>query len=171
MKREEITLLLLLRAAIETKTAEKFICFLLGSGDHILEDVAVKERELFISDATDVYPASALRWLVTEETILYAKALLNQMDWLKIVLWTAYWWSRWLILPSFTQASDMWPSKVAIKKICLMVVIFTCCQLFLTALSTSIWLPLAMYYDYQFGQQENASFQKKILNIWDLQWI
>lgn len=33
----------------------------LGSGDHILEDVAVKERELFISDATDVYPASALR--------------------------------------------------------------------------------------------------------------
>ena len=43
------------------KTAEKLICFLLGSGDHILEDVAVKERELFISDATDVYPASALR--------------------------------------------------------------------------------------------------------------
>lgn len=33
----------------------------LGSGDNILEDVAVKERELFISDATDVYPASALR--------------------------------------------------------------------------------------------------------------
>ncbi|XP_058967313.2 arginine-glutamic acid dipeptide repeats protein isoform X1 [Pocillopora verrucosa] len=32
-----------------------------GSGDNILEDVAVKERELFISDATDVYPASALR--------------------------------------------------------------------------------------------------------------
>lgn len=35
--------------------------FAIGSGDHILEDVAVKERELFISDATDVYPASALR--------------------------------------------------------------------------------------------------------------
>lgn len=33
----------------------------LGSGDHILEDVAVKERELFISDATDEYPASAIK--------------------------------------------------------------------------------------------------------------
>ncbi|XP_015767733.1 PREDICTED: arginine-glutamic acid dipeptide repeats protein-like [Acropora digitifera] len=32
-----------------------------GSGDHILEDVAVKERELFISDATDEYPASAIK--------------------------------------------------------------------------------------------------------------
>ena len=36
---------------------------IVGSGDNILEDVAVKERELFISDATDVYPASALRYL------------------------------------------------------------------------------------------------------------
>lgn len=33
----------------------------LGSGDHVLEDVAVKERELFISDATDEYPASAIK--------------------------------------------------------------------------------------------------------------
>lgn len=33
----------------------------LGSGDHILEDVAVKERELFISDATDEYPVSAIK--------------------------------------------------------------------------------------------------------------
>ena len=32
-----------------------------GSSDHILEDDLVKERELFISDATDVYPATALR--------------------------------------------------------------------------------------------------------------
>ncbi|EDO44958.1 predicted protein, partial [Nematostella vectensis] len=32
-----------------------------GSKDHILEDNLVKERELFISDATDVYPVSALR--------------------------------------------------------------------------------------------------------------
>lgn len=32
-----------------------------GSGDHILEDVAVKERELFISDATDEYPVSAIK--------------------------------------------------------------------------------------------------------------
>lgn len=32
-----------------------------GSSDHILEDEFVKERELFISDATDVYPAAALR--------------------------------------------------------------------------------------------------------------
>lgn len=57
-----------------------------------------------------------------------------------------YWWSRWLILTSFTQVSDKLPSNVAIKKICVMVVIFTCCQLFLTVLSTSIWLSLAMYY-------------------------
>lgn len=35
----------------------------LGSGDHILEDVAVKERELFISDATDEYPVSAIKWV------------------------------------------------------------------------------------------------------------
>lgn len=32
-----------------------------GSRDHILGDEAVKERELFISDATDVYPAVALK--------------------------------------------------------------------------------------------------------------
>lgn len=32
-----------------------------GSRDHILGDEAVKERELFMSDATDVYPAIALR--------------------------------------------------------------------------------------------------------------
>jgi len=35
--------------------------FFLGSGDHVLEDDAVKERELFISEAADEYSVSALR--------------------------------------------------------------------------------------------------------------
>lgn len=137
----------MLSATVETKTAEKLICFLLGSGDHILEDVAVKERELFISDATDVYPASALRWLVTKKQLFYMPrlCLTRWIGW-KLFCGQLYWWSRWLILTSFTQVSDKLPSNVAIKKICVMVVIFTCCQLFLTVLSTSIWLSLAMYY-------------------------
>ena len=34
-----------------------------GSKENILENESVKERELFISDATDIYPVTALRFV------------------------------------------------------------------------------------------------------------
>ena len=37
------------------------VLWFVGSSDHVLENPVVKERELFISDAIDVFPASALR--------------------------------------------------------------------------------------------------------------
>lgn len=154
----------MLCATIETKTAEKLICFLLGSGDHILEDVAVKERELFISDATDVYPASALRWLVTKKQSFYMPGLcLTRWIGWKLFCGQLYWWSRWLILTSFTQVSDKLPSNVAIKKMCNGGDFHMLPAIFDSPVNKHLVVPSNVLLTISLGN--------KTINVWDLQWI
>lgn len=75
-----------------------------------------------------------------------------------------YWWSRWLILTSFTQVSDKLPSNVAIKK-----------NMFnggdfhmLPAIFDS---PVNKHLVVPSNVLLTISLGNKTINVWDLQWI